>query len=67
MVTNDLYLCINSKNNSRRKSLSNSYRNGDHNQLWKYLKQKNQEIFVIFSRYGTDIFKEYLVRDDCET
>jgi hexokinase len=28
---------------------------------------KNQEIFVIFSRYGTDIFKEYLVRDDCET
>lgn len=20
-----------------------------------------------FSRYGTDIFKEYLVRDDCET
>jgi hexokinase len=28
---------------------------------------KNQEIFVIFSRYGTDIFKEYFVRDDCET
>ena len=40
---------------------------GDNNQFWKYLKQKNQEISVIFSRYGTDIFKEYLDKDDCET
>ena len=57
-------------------SIPKTIQGGNHYQIhiememiitFEIFETKNQEIFVIFSRYGTDIFKEYLVRDDCET
>lgn len=66
MVTYDLYLCINSKNNSRRKSLSNSYRNGDHNQFWKYLKRRTKRYLWFFldmvQIYSKNIWLEMIVK-----
>jgi len=66
MVTYDLYLCINSKNNSRRKSWSNSYRNGDNNQLWKYLKRRTKRYLWFFldmvQIYSKNIWLEMIVK-----
>ena len=66
MVTYDLYLCINSKNNSRRKSSSNSYRNGDNHQFWKYLKRRTKRYLWFFldmvQIYSKNIWLEMIVK-----